>query len=107
MDNDQSQFFAPFRLVAEFSDGSRLLFDGLTEEQARQQVEAAQEQHGDIAWLDRVTDQNYTEGIYYKLLAQPPHISLPIIDLTDIDTTDPETLKKALQDPFIEDGAPD
>ena len=52
MDNDQTQFFAPFRLVAEFADGSRLLFDGLTEGQARERMEDAQEQHGDIAWLD-------------------------------------------------------
>ena len=33
--------------VAAFADGSRLLFDGLTREQARSTMDAAMEQHGD------------------------------------------------------------
>ena len=32
---DEVEFFAPWRLVAAFGDGTRMLFDGLTEEQAR------------------------------------------------------------------------
>lgn len=40
---EYEEFFAPWRLVAAFADGSRLLFDGLTEEQAREAMEAAQE----------------------------------------------------------------
>ena len=63
---DEAEFFAPWRLVAAFADGSRLLFDGLTEEQAREAMEAAQEQHGDIGYWNRVTDQNYEDGRYYK-----------------------------------------
>lgn len=53
---DEAEFFAPWRLVAAFADGSRLLFDGLTEEQARDAMEAAQEEHGDIGYWNRVTD---------------------------------------------------
>ena len=32
---NEAQFFAPWRVVAEFADDSRLTFDGFTEEQAR------------------------------------------------------------------------
>ena len=53
MDNTQ-QIFPAFRLVAQFADGQRLTFDGLTEQQARQSMEAAQAQHGDITWFDGV-----------------------------------------------------
>lgn len=49
---DEIEFFAPWRLVAAFADGSRLLFDGLTEEQAREAMEAAQEEHGYTGPLD-------------------------------------------------------
>ena len=38
---EYEEFFAPWRLVAAFADGSRLLFDGLTEEQAREAMEAS------------------------------------------------------------------
>ena len=69
---DEAEFFAPWRLVAAFADGSRLLFDGLTEDQAREAMEAAQEQHGDIGYWNRVTDQNYEDGSYYLSLI---HIS--------------------------------
>lgn len=79
MDNTQ-QIFPAFRLVAQFADGQRLTFDGLTEQQARQSMEAAQAQHGDIAWFDGVTDQHYENGRYYKLTPQPPEITM--IDLT-------------------------
>ena len=67
MDNTQ-QIFPAFRLVAQFADGQRLTFDGLTE------------QHGDITWFDGVTDQHYENGRYYKLTPQPPEITM--IDLT-------------------------
>ena len=49
---NEAQFFAPWRVVAEFADDSRLTFDGFTEEQARAAMEAAQNEHGDIAWWD-------------------------------------------------------
>ena len=73
---DEIEFFAPWRLVAAFADGSRLLFDGLTEEQARDAMEAAQEEHGDIGYWNRVTDQNYEDGRYYKTVPPPPCASL-------------------------------
>lgn len=47
---DEAEFFAPWRLVAAFADGSRLTFDGLTEEQAQEAMEAAQKEHGDISF---------------------------------------------------------
>lgn len=63
-------------MVAAFADGSRLLFDGLTEEQARDAMEAAQEEHGDIGYWNRVTDQNYEDGRYYKTVPPPPCINI-------------------------------
>ena len=74
---DEIEFFAPWRLVAAFADGSRLLFDGLTEEQARYAMEAAQEEHGDIGYWNRVTDQNYEDGRYYKTVPPPPCPTTP------------------------------
>ena len=104
--NEVPEVFPAYRLVAEFADGQRLTFDGLTEQQARQSMEAAQAQHGDITWFDGlteqqaqdrmeaaqaqhgdicwydgVTDQHYENGKYYKLTPQPPEII--VIDLTD------------------------
>lgn len=37
---------------------------------------AAQAQHGDIIWWDRVTDVNYEDGQYYKTLPQPPVVTV-------------------------------
>ena len=70
---NDAEFFAPWRLVAAFADGSRLLFDGLSEEQAYDAMVAAQERHGDIGYWKRDTDQNYEDGRYYKTI--PPCIS--------------------------------
>ena len=99
--NDETQVFAPYRCVAAFADGSRQTFDGLTRNQARTNMEAAMEQHGDIGWWDWVTDENYWHGEYYKLVPPPPHLPFPLIDITDAE--DPQ---KALQDPFDPDGEP-
>ena len=73
---DEAEFFAPWRLVAAFADGSRLTFDGLTEEQAQEAMEAAQKEHGDIGWYDGVTDVNYENGRYYKTIPEPPCINI-------------------------------
>lgn len=79
---NETEFFAPYRLVAEFGEGIRKTFDGLTEQQAMQRMEAAQDLYGDIAWYDGVTDEHYTNGVYYKLI--PDTTSTVIgIDLTD------------------------
>lgn len=75
------EIFPAFRLVAEFANGQRLTFDGLTEQQAQDRMEAAQAAHGDICWYDGVTDQHYENGHYHKLTPPPPTINL--IDLTD------------------------
>lgn len=80
---NEAQFFAPWRVVAEFADDSRLTFDGFTEEQARAAMEAATEEHGDIAWWDHVTDVNYTDGQYYKTLHQPPTVH--VVDFSGYD----------------------
>ena len=79
--NDNSKVVLPFRLVASYADGSRLLFDGITEEQARQAMEDAQSQHGDITWWDGVTDQFYDHGQYFGLI--PPAPEIFVIDLPD------------------------
>ena len=81
MNNENMAVYPPYRLVAQFADGARLLFDGLTEAQAQQSMEAAQAQHGDIAWYDGVTDLHYENGKYYKLIPPPPEVTL--IDLTE------------------------
>ena len=80
---DETEFFAPWRLVAAFADGSRLTFDGLTEEQAKDAMEAAQEEHGDIGYWNRVTDQNYEDGRYYKTIPEPPCVN--VVDFTGYD----------------------
>lgn len=77
------QYFPAHRLVAEFSDGSRLLFDGFTYDQARESMEAAQAEHGDITWFDGVTDEHYENGRFYASIPPPPHIPFPLIDATD------------------------
>lgn len=84
MEEQNAQVFAPYRLVAEFADGSRLLFDGLTEAAAYDQITAAAKLHGDVAWYDGVTDQHYEKGRYYKLV---PETGLHVaqIDLTEYD----------------------
>lgn len=79
--NEVPEVFPAYRLVAEFADGQRLTFDGLTEQQAQDRMEAEQARHGDICWYDGVTDQHYENGKYYKLAPQPPEII--VIDLTD------------------------
>ena len=79
-----SEFYFPFRLVAAFSDGSRLYFDGLTEAAARAGMEAAQAVHGDITWYDGVTDASYDHGRYYATIPDPPQIA--VIDLTGKET---------------------
>lgn len=81
MEYKSQEVFPAFRLVAQFADGQRLTFDGLTEQQAQQAMEAAQAQHGDITWWDGVTDQYYENGRYFAILPPPPEITL--YDLTD------------------------
>ncbi len=76
-----NEVFLPFRLVASFSDGSRLLFDGITEDVARKSMEVAQDQHGDITWWDGVTDEHYDRGRYFAAMPDPPGIT--IVDLTE------------------------
>lgn len=100
--DDQTNIFPPFRYVAQFADGSRLLFDGLTQQQAYDAIMEACAQHGDCAWYDGVTDQHYEKGQYYKLLPPPPSLPFPVFDVTDAE--DPQ---KALQDPLEADGAPE
>ena len=75
------KIYPAFRLVAQFADGQRLYFDGPTEQQAQQHMEAAQAQHGDITWYDGVTDLNYEHGRYYAMTPPPPTVNL--FDLTD------------------------
>lgn len=81
--DDMQQIFPAFRLVAQFADGQRLTFDGLTEQQAMERMEAAQAQHGDITWYDGVTDLHYENGEYHAMVPPPPHFPFPVIDLTD------------------------
>lgn len=80
MDNAQ-QIYPAFRLVAQFADGQRLYFDGLTEQQAQQRMEAAQSQHGDLTWYDGVTDLHYENGRYHAMVPPPPSVTM--IDLTE------------------------
>ena len=54
--DQNADIFPAYRLVAQFADGQRLTFDGLT-------------------------DQHYENGHFYKLTPPPPTINM--IDLTD------------------------
>lgn len=89
MPDAQPRIFPAYLLVAQFADGSRLLFDGLTEQQAMTKMETAQKDHGDITWYDGVTDQNYENGVYHAAFPPPPHLPFPIVDLTDLPPQDP------------------
>lgn len=80
---DSETVFPAYRLVAQFADGTRAYFDGLTEAQAEARMEAAQKIHGDISWYDGVTDVNYEGGKYHAMIPPPPCIT--IIDLTEYD----------------------
>lgn len=80
MNENEVEYFAPWRLVASFADGSRLLFDGLTEEQAHAAMEAAEKEHGDIGYWNRVTDLNYEDGRYYKTTPEPATIHVVDMD---------------------------
>lgn len=82
--NDQ-EIFPPFRLVAQFEDGTRRIFDGLTWDQAYQAVVRACGQHGDTIWYDGVTDEHYTNGVFHQLRPGPApiHLPFPILDITD------------------------
>lgn len=82
--NDATHAFAPFRLVAEFDDGARLLFDGLTEQQAYDRIVAATSAHGDVVWYDGVTDQHYEHGKYHALVPDPG-LHVARVDLTEYD----------------------
>lgn len=84
MDSQNAQAFAPYRLVAEFADGARLLFDGPTEAQAYDQIAAAVSAHGDVVWYDGVTDQHYEKGKYHALVPETG-LHLTHIDLTEYD----------------------
>lgn len=46
-------------------------------------METAQEQHGDIGYWNRVTDQNYEDGRYYKTIPEPPCVN--VVDFTGYD----------------------
>lgn len=82
MNNENMAVYPPYRLVAQFADGARLLFDGLTEAQAQQSMEAAPNANtGDVAWYDGVTDRTTKTAKYYKLIPPPPEVTL--IDLTE------------------------
>ena len=73
-----------WRLVAALRTAPACWFDGLTEEQAREAMEAAQEEHGDIGYWNRVTDQNYEDGRYYKTVPPPPCINIVDYDATPV-----------------------
>lgn len=83
MPSDTPQAFPAYRLVAEFADGSRLTFDGLTQQQARSAMEDAAEDRGDIVWWDGVTDEHYENGLFHAAIPAPPILPFPILDLTD------------------------
>ncbi len=82
MENDHAMAFAPFRLVAEFADGARIAFDGLTERQALDRIEEATRSHGDVTWYDGVTDEHYERGRYHAL-APDSGAHIIGIDMTD------------------------
>lgn len=88
MNNEKLQVFPPFCLVAQFADGSRLTFDGLTEEQALDRITAATHTRGDVVWYDGVTDQHYEKGKYYKLIPESGARVIGI-DLTEYDGPPP------------------
>lgn len=82
---DELEFFAPWRILGVFGDGSRLTFDGLTEGQAYDRMLEAAADHDDLRYWLHVTDQNYEDGQYYKLLNHPEPPAVHIVDFTGYD----------------------
>lgn len=62
------KYFFPCRIVADYADGARLTFDGLTMDHAKSLMEAAQASHGDIAYWNTVTDDHYDDGHFCPTL---------------------------------------
>lgn len=82
---DEAEFFAPWRILGVFGDGSRLTFDGLTENQAYDRMAEAAADHDDLCYWLRVTDQNYEDGQYYKLLNHPKPPCVNVVDFAGYD----------------------
>lgn len=72
--------FLPFRVVAQYADGSRLAFSGLTMDQAKASMEAAQKDHGDISYWNTVTDEHYENGRFYKIPADDSGLTIATIE---------------------------
>ena len=71
--DQNADIFPAYRLVAQFADGQRLTFDGLTDQQAQTRMEAAQALHGDICWYDGVTDQMcIRDSLHRRADRRPP-----------------------------------
>lgn len=80
MSYGQPKIYPAYCLVAQFADGSRLRFSGITYEQAYTAMNEAQAEHGDIAWYDGVTDEHYENGKFYAAIPPPPQLPFPLID---------------------------
>ena len=82
--DQNADIFPAYRLVAQFADGQRLTFDGLTEQQAQTRMEAAQALHGDICWYDGVTSSPLcVRASIAAANPAPPPPTINMIDLTD------------------------
>lgn len=79
----EHEAFLPYRVVAEYADGSRIAFGGLTMEQAQEAMENAQDEHGDIGYWSTVTDEYYSDGVFYKLIPEPPVLKTSGIETPD------------------------
>ncbi|MCC8156337.1 MAG: hypothetical protein LIO54_03555 [Oscillospiraceae bacterium] len=75
--------FAPHCLIAEFADGQRVRFPCFSEKHGLDLIALACETHGDLLVWNAVTDENYENGVYVKLIPPPPTVFH--VDLTDYD----------------------
>lgn len=79
--DQNADIFPAYRLVAQFADGQRLTFDGLTEQQAQTQAGRPRRRSTGIFAGTTAYRQHYENGHFYKLTPPPPTINM--IDLTD------------------------
>lgn len=56
--------FTPWKMFAEYQDGSELYFFGNSEEDCICEIASQQERHGELRMFTGVNDEDYVDGEY-------------------------------------------
>lgn len=58
----ENKILTPWRMYAEYEDGTGFYFPGFTEEDCMCRIANAQDRHGDCTFYTGVSDDNYYDG---------------------------------------------